>query len=385
MNNYIIFSAQYPPHVGGVDRYSEAIAFTLADLGNRVYVVTSQYGDLLQEERLSENLMVMRVPSHMLLDGRMPVLLPSARWRAVKRFLRQIDNPRVIIQTFLYPFSYISRRFISSMGWSCIVINHGCNYVCQGHGIVDKAEHIYEEIMARIITRKTMGCFSVSQEAEKWAKHFSIHTAGILHNGVDAPLIEEKLKTLSAGIRERYSIPSDTFVVAFVGRMIKEKGIIQLIQAVQELQKEGCNVALVAAGGGEELEKVRANGADGKIVFTDNVSHDDVLRILRECDCCCLPSDSEGLPTVLLEAALADCFLITSPYGGSPEIVDGVGIVMRDNTKDSIRQAITKAMEYEGRREIMKRAKDRVKHNFVWSKTCQSLEKLDWNGNKRLG
>ena len=120
MNNYIIVSAHYPPHVGGVDRYSKAIATELARRGNHVYVITSQYGELSPKEKVSDHLTLLRVPSLMLLDGRMPVLRPSARWWAVKRQLRQIENPRVIIQTFLYPLSYAVRRLVSRMNWDSV-------------------------------------------------------------------------------------------------------------------------------------------------------------------------------------------------------------------------------------------------------------------------
>ena len=375
LSQYIIFSAFYPPHVGGVDRYSEAIAGELASRGNDVLVITSQYDNLPAEEKVSEHLAILRIPSRILADGRMPVYQRSREWTEVKRRIRKIQNPRVIIQTFLYPLSLAASHIARKKHWDFVIINHGCNYVCQGNTWIDRAEHVYEEVLARRIVKGSKGCYSVSAEAGKWTEHFVKKTAGILHNSINVTETEGKLKSLPKGIKEEYGIEPGTYVIAFIGRMIREKGIYQLVEAVQQLLQEKADIALIAAGGGEELERIKENETD-RIIFTDSIDHDEVLRILRECDCCCLPSDSEGLPTVLLEAALADCLLISSPYGGSPEVIDQYGIIMKDNTRESIYDALKQAICDKNKHMMIEECKDRIRKLFSWDSTCNQIEEL---------
>ena len=375
MSEYVIFSAYYPPHVGGVERYTEAIARELAERGNRVTVIASAEDGKAAEERADDRTDVIRLPSKLLMNGRMPVLLPGKAWRQARKRLAEIRDPRIIIQTFLYPISLAGARLARRTRAPFILINHGSNYVCTGNGPADRAEHLYERVMARRVAKGCRGAYAVSGNALKWLDHFRIPPAGVLYNGIDTAATKKKAEELPYGIREAMKTDKDTFVIAYIGRMIREKGIVQLAEAVSRLIREGEDIALYAAGDGELMESLKPYASD-RIRFTGQLGHDEVIRVLRESDCCCLPSDSEGLPTVLLEAAVCGCFLITSPYGGSPEAVGENGTVMNGNSEEDIYTAIRDAIRRTDRREAAKETGYIGK--FDWSKTCDLIEALDW-------
>lgn len=381
MNNYILVSANYLPHVGGVERYSERVACELSRRGNRVYILTS--GNQANEtyEQVNGGIEIIRVPSLDLMGGRMPVLRMTKAWRRVRKKLSQIENPRVIIQTFLYPLSYAAARLARQKKWPFIVINHGCNYVCQGKGLVDRAEHIYEEILARLVVRKAGGCYAVSKASGEWAKHFGIRFLGVLSNAIDADETLSRLSVLPAGIRQSYNISKESVVISYVGRMIPEKGIRQLVQAVCKLKDEDRDVYLIAAGDGPLLRELQASENE-RVIFLGNTAHDDVLRLLRESDCCCLPSDSEGFPTVLLEAALCKNYLIGSPYGGTPELIGDrmCGTVMSGNSFENVYEALRNMLdEKEQCALIGENAYRRVLNQFTWKKTCDAIEMIAWD------
>lgn len=381
MNSYILVSANYPPHVGGVERYSEKVAYELSRRGNRVYVLTSGNQENETYEQVNDGIEIIRVPSLELLGGRMPVLRMTKAWRRVRKKLSEIENPRVIIQTFLYPLSYAAARLARQKKWAFIVINHGCNYVCQGKGLVDRAEHIYEEILARLVVRKAGGCYAVSKASGEWAEHFGIRFLGVLSNAIDAEGTLSRLNVLASGVREAYGISKESVIISYVGRMIPEKGIRQLVQAVRKLKEEENDVFLIAAGDGPLLSEMQKSENKG-VVFLGNTAHDDVLRLLRESDCCCLPSDSEGFPTVLLEAALCKNYLIGSPYGGTPELIGdrACGTVMPGNSFENIYEALRNMMD---RREqcalIGENAYRRVLNQFTWKNTCDAIETIAWD------
>ena len=376
MSNYILVSANYPPHIGGVERYSQKIASELVARGNHVVVLTSSFEGQSECERPSENLEIIRLPSLWFLDDRMPVLRQTKRWREVRRKLCSIENPRMIIQTFLYPLSYAAARLARQKKWPFIVINHGCNYVCQGDQLVDRIEHVYEEILSRMVVKGSKGCYAVSQAAGEWAKHFSLPFSGVLNNAIDVEETIQKIGRSPVDVRAKYEISKNAIVVSYVGRMIQEKGIKQLIEAVQKMQEEGRDIILLAVGDGPMLDELKKQQSD-RIIFTGSVEHDDVLQLLQASNCCCLPSDSEGFPTVLLEAALCKSFLIGSPYGGIPEVIGKHGTVMKGNSCEDIYNALTEFITADTQK-IVNCAFERVKKELSWSNTCENIEKLEW-------
>ena len=70
--HYCIFSAQYYPHVGGVERYTLYLSRKLIAAGNEVTIVTSNTGDLSGDE-IQEGIQIYRLPCYDLLGGRYPV------------------------------------------------------------------------------------------------------------------------------------------------------------------------------------------------------------------------------------------------------------------------------------------------------------------------
>ncbi|MDE6234059.1 MAG: glycosyltransferase, partial [Lachnospiraceae bacterium] len=84
---YCIFSAQYLPHMGGVERYTYYLSKELIKLGNKVTVVTSKVSGLPEHE-ISEGIEIYRMPSYNLMDGRLPVLKPGRKTRNVGKALK---------------------------------------------------------------------------------------------------------------------------------------------------------------------------------------------------------------------------------------------------------------------------------------------------------
>ena len=81
-----------------------------------------------------------------------------------------------------------------------------------------------------------------------------------------------------------------------------EKGALRLAEAVQQLP--GC--VLAVAGTGPEEEALRALG--GPVRVLGALPHPQIVQLLHQADCYCLPTEyAEGFPTTLLEAAACGC------------------------------------------------------------------------------
>lgn len=80
--------------------------------------------------------------------------------------------------------------------------------------------------------------------------------------------------------------------------------------------------------------------SDQYTILTGQIDFEHIVKILDASDIFCLPSDSEGFPTSVLEAVACKCFVITTYRGGAKELLidEQYGIIMRDNTVESIQK-----------------------------------------------
>jgi teichuronic acid biosynthesis glycosyltransferase TuaC len=143
-----------------------------------------------------------------------------------------------------------------------------------------------------------------------------------------------------AEARQRLGLESDRLVVLFVGNLLREKGVRELAQAILRLGDPFVGVFL---GGGEEAG-YGADGADSarRLQYPGPRPHDEVPCYLSAADVLVLPSYSEGLPTVLVEAGSRGVPVIASPVGGIPELLgNDRGTLLSEVSVDAIGSALT--------------------------------------------
>lgn len=117
---------------------------------------------------------------------------------------------------------------------------------------------------------------------------------------------------------------SDKINFLFLGRVMKEKGVDELFEAMQLLRRDNLNVFLTVVGGCEEnySDKITELVDKGIINYVGWVA--DVHPYIRDCMCSVLPSYHEGMSNTLLESAAMGRPLIASNIHGCKEaIIDG--------------------------------------------------------------
>jgi glycosyltransferase involved in cell wall biosynthesis len=131
---------------------------------------------------------------------------------------------------------------------------------------------------------------------------------------------EEARSKLGLGLQERMAV--------FIGNLLPVKGVDVLIQACAHLSRQGVNFVCCLIGDGPlrlPLEKqVRENGLSERVRLVGPMPHATLPDWYRAADVFVLPSRSEGVPCVLLEALACGTPFVASRVGGIPEIA-GLG------------------------------------------------------------
>jgi len=134
------------------------------------------------------------------------------------------------------------------------------------------------------------------------------------------------------------------FVILTVARLIKRKGIGDLIEAMPIVIEKCRNVKLIIIGEGnlerELCDQVSELGLMDFIEFKGYVPHENLPKYYALSNLFVLPSYNEGMSNTILEAMAAGLPIITTNTGGTSELIEGNGIVVQAGDTQSIGNAI---------------------------------------------
>ncbi len=375
---YCIFTAQYLPTIGGVENYSQNLAVKLKSRGNRVAIITSALDGLPETEIDLNGIEIIRLPSKQLLNGRLPVVLPGKRTAKLLQPLLSTSGCRVIVNTRFYPLSLYATRLAKKFGRNCIVIEHGSAHLSLGNTAIDFAVKLYEHIVCSFVKRYCKNFYAVSSRSRDWLLHFGITAKGIIFNAIDTTEVDSVPAELFK--RNNYNITQEKNIICYIGRMIPEKGVVQLIDAFNEISSSHPAYTLVMAGDGPLLELLKKR-ANGSIVFCGRLDRNSCVALLKQAQIFCLPTVSEGFSTTLLEAAAASCYIITTQTcGGADEVLEGAdnGTIIKGGTIPLIKAAITAAIDDSNLKQKTAIVRNRVEMELGWDNSCNIVEEIGW-------
>lgn len=157
----------------------------------------------------------------------------------------------------------------------------------------------------------------------------------------------------SSSVPDR-AFSDETLRITALGRFVEKKGFSYLIQACGILKKRGVDVRCIIAGEGKQKKEydtfVNVQQLEEEIVFPGFLSPDQVAGMFTETDVLCVPSvrgrdgDMDGIPNVILEAALAGIPAVASAVSGIPEAVtDGFnGYLVRPGAPEELADALAR-------------------------------------------
>jgi glycosyltransferase involved in cell wall biosynthesis len=185
--------------------------------------------------------------------------------------------------------------------------------------------------LARASLRRAAAVLAVSRELEERIlrdPRVARERVSRLAMGVDPEVFGPRAAAGPGREELRRRLQCDRATLLFVGDLIEEKGLLDLLDARSRLEDEGLDVALVAAGDGplRSVLEERARASPTRVRALGRVAQAELVSWYRAADALVLPSRSEGTPVSILEALSVGCPVVASRVGGIPDLFeDGVG------------------------------------------------------------
>lgn len=193
-----------------------------------------------------------------------------------------------------------------------------------------------------------------------------------VHNGIDIKRFVEA-KPIE---RSRIKLSNEDFIVFFSGRLTKEKGILELIQAIKII-KTIPHLKLIIAGASfygkdtsvhpylKELIKESEDIKD-QVIFTGFIDYNEMPSFLKIANIIVVPSMwEEPFGLTVLEAMAAGVPLIATRSGGIPEVCEGAAVLIdRDNIVKQLADAIVHLYENPRDAELLKEKAQMRSWNF---------------------
>lgn len=363
-----LFSSLYPPSMGGVETYVSNLARTLVSLGHRTIVVTCTPSGS-GEEAGDTGVEVLRLPATPFLAGRYPIPKGGAQAQRIWAWLERQPITDIEVHTRFYPLCPQAIAFAHRKGIVPVVLEHGSAHLTLGNPLADIAVHAVEHYMTRQCLKHPARFYAVSRKASVWLRHFGIASQGELPNSIDADSYIEGAS--QRNFREELGIGDDATIVAFIGRLVPEKGVLALAEASKELPERSI---VICVGGEGPLRRSIERFESASFRLLGRLSRPDTASLLLQADALCLPSRSEGFSTTLLEAAACATCPIATEVGGTDELMPDVdhGIIIPDTSPGTIVSALEAAQaDRERLKALGANAAQLVRASFSWKNAAE--------------
>jgi glycosyltransferase involved in cell wall biosynthesis len=373
----LVFSPYYPPHIGGLEIYSDELNKYLSFSGMDIVVFTPHLPkNLPAVEEKYNRVKIIRFPAfEMIPNYPLPKFWSLRFW---KTFFSLFGNKFdfVFSHTRFFNTSLLAFFYSKIKGTFWIHIEHGSDFVQLNSGLSSSLAKLYDLSFGRMILKRSDKNISVSEAVKKFVQKLSGRKeCAVVYRGLET----EKLESITPST-EFQKEPDEIFIV-FIGRLIDGKGLPDLLEAFARLSEP--NIKLIIVGDGPQKENLLKQSRNLKIAekvsFLGYRKHSDTISILKLADIFVNPSYTEGLPTTVLEAALCKKAIIATNVGGTNEIIkDGrSGYLIPPKDTDELKKKLEELLENKSLRgKFGLAAFEDNATKFNWEKSISSLIKI---------
>ena len=192
---------------------------------------------------------------------------------------------------------------------------------------------------------------------------------------------KEKIRILPNSVSTRHvgetASDRDYDKILFLGRICRNKGITELLTAMDEIHVKNPDVRLYLGGIYEESEYVsEVEKRSSYVQALGWIKNKEKDKWLDECGILVLPSYFEGFPLSVIEGMVHGCAVISTDVGGIPEAIeDGVsGILIKPKDVDGLKNAIERVIsDKKKKKKISQGGMKNAKEKYSLEKNMEKL------------
>lgn len=170
--------------------------------------------------------------------------------------------------------------------------------------------------------------------------------------------------------------------IGYIGRLSGEKGVQNFAQALPAILSDWQNLRVLIVGDGLLKEAIEASlqeeALTSRVDLSGWISHDDLPKYLNQLRLLVLPSYTEGLPNIMLEAMACGTPVLATPVGAIPDVIkDGeTGFIMENNSPECIAENVVRALSSPELEQTAENGRRFVEENFTFEKVVRNWKRI---------
>lgn len=377
---------RFPPSIGGLENHVYNLSYELSLRGHQVTVLTSDIKNISffkisradkPYEKITDNFEVYRFKAY-------PPGIPYASaYGIVPSLIKSLikSKPDIVhIQSYMLIHSDIS---------SILSRIRKIPYILTVHTFGDAPPRPYTGALMKFYIR-TLGKMNLNSaskiivlvpDAVKYISRLGISKEKIcvIPNGINY----DRFLKLPPPYKFKEDCKIKGKMVLFVGTLTPRKGVQYLIKAMPKILRENLDTTLVIVGADygflNNLKDLSHElGVGNEVLFTGPVTNERLLEAYSACDVFCLPSEREGLPTVILEAMASEKPVVATNVGGNPYVINNgiTGVLVEPKNEEQLADSIIKLLLDENFARKMGNNGKKIARNYDWKVIAEKTEKV---------
>ncbi len=374
----LMLTWEYPPRVvGGIARVVHDLSHRLIKDGHEVTVVTYKEGNVEDFED-DNGVKVYRVNNYMINPNNFIDWIMQLNFNLISKATEIInkEGPFDVIHAHDWLVAYAAKTLKDSFKTPIISTIHATE-AGRNSGIHDEVQRYINDTEWMLTYESTEVIVNSNYMKNELQRLFGLpyEKINVVPNGVNLNLYNGVEKDYN--FRRQYASDNEK-IILYVGRLVYEKGIQNLIAAMPKVLNGYHDAKLIIAGKGgmiDELrDEVRRLNIENKVYFTGYLNLNQVTKMYKCADVAVFPSTYEPFGVVALEGMLSGTPVVVSDVGGLNEIVQHRenGMKSYAGNPNSIADSILELLYNPGLgAEVSRAAKAKVKAQYNWNKIAQ--------------
>lgn len=361
---------EYPPLGGGASNATYYLLKEFSQIDDiAIDLITSSATNDFEEEKLNNSIHIYKLPvdkkSLHYWTQREIISYSCQAYKYIKKVKKQ-KKYDLIHAFFGVPCGAIAYRFRKEIPY--IVSSRGSDV--PGFNERFSSQYIFLKPIIRRVWRNAAAVIANSQGLKELALKTDRNAKiDIIYNGVN---IED--------FSRRDNRESGDITILTVARLIKRKGIDDLIRAVPAIAKERQNIKLRIIGEGNmenELKSLAQKLEIAKYIeFLGYIPHNEISNYYSSSDIFVLPSKNEGMSNTVLEAMASGLPIITTDTGGTRELINENGIIIPSEDSGAISNAVLRFINDRKLRENMGIKSRKIAESMSWKNVAKEYYRI---------